>query len=317
MRARKESQFDSLEIAVLAGGDSPEREVSLLSGACCARALREAGHGATLLDPSEVDLAEIAWDQFDACFVALHGGAGEDGRIQHQLESLGVPYTGSGPEACRLAMSKATSKERFARAGVPTPRYRVLGRDLNAAACRRSLGDLKPPLVIKPDGQGSSLGVSLIESFDELTEALAQAGSYDDVLIVEQRIVGREFTVALIDRDVLPLIEIIVAEPFFNYHAKYLSPDCENVCEPPLADAVRARILDAATGAAETLGTSGLVRVDVMLDAQERAWVLEVNAVPGMTDHSLVPQAAAYQGIGMSELCDRLVRACMPMRMGR
>lgn len=306
---------DSLHVAVLAGGDSPEREISLASGINCEQALLAAGHQTALIDPQSTPLTRETLSQFDACFMALHGGAGEDGRVQQCLDRTGIPYTGSGPNACRLAMSKSASKERFLQAGVPTPSYSLV----ESNTPDRLLGDiiecLGTSLVVKPDSQGSSLGVRIVHSPDELRAAIRHASTFDDFLLLERRIIGRELTVSLIDRRPLPIIEILTPHgTFFDYQAKYQSPATRYICDPQLEPSVRDRIVAAAVSAAESLGTRGVARVDLMLDQRDQVWVLELNAVPGMTSHSLVPMAAAHAGMNLPSLCDRLVRACMPTR---
>lgn len=305
-------QSEKLRVVVLAGGESAEREISLASGAHCAEALRVAGHDAVCVDPLRVDLATFAWNRIDACFVALHGGAGEDGRIQRQLEELNVAYTGSGPEACQISMSKSASKERFREAGVPTPEYELLdiaNVDLADVAARWQC-----PLVVKPDGQGSSLGVTIVDRADQFEEAIAQALGFDSRVLLESRVVGREFTVGLIDRDPLPIIEIAPTRGFFDYDAKYHASHPQYSSAPKLPRVLEERILAAAIGAAEALGARGVCRVDLMVDEAGCPWVLELNAVPGMTRKSLIPAAAARAGISMAALCDRLVRACLPAR---
>ncbi len=303
--------FRSLRVAVLAGGNSSERQISILSGWQVASALETAGHQTTWFDPAEVQLAAIPWDEFDACFIALHGGAGEDGRIQQQLERLGVPYTGSGPAASWLAMSKSAGKERFLQAGVPTPDY-FLVRSADAprdiARRARRLGF---PLVVKPDSQGSSLGVGIAPDARGLRACLEKAFALDPFAIVERRIEGREFTVAVLDRRPLPLLEIVAAELIFSFDAKYSSPETDYRFESGLPTDIEAELTEVAVGAAEALGTRGLVRVDLMRDRAGRSWVLEVNTVPGLTARSLAPQAAARAGISMPQLCTWMVHDCL------
>lgn len=305
----------SLRIVVLAGGDSAERAVSLASGMCVAAALETAGYAAEVVDPARVDLAEIPWRHVDACFIALHGGAGEDGRIQRRLELLKAPYTGSGPLACRLAMSKSASKERFLQAGVPTKPYVLFNSSEDATVVQSKIAHLGYPLVIKPDSQGSSLGVTCVRSADELSTALAECRRYDRYALAEPFIQGREFTVAIIDRRTLPVLEIVSPGGLFDYHAKYVSDATRHRFECGLDDRVMQHIRQAAVAAAECLGTAGLVRVDLMLDAAQRPWVLEVNTVPGMTDHSLVPKASLRAGLDMPALCDSLVQNCLTAKV--
>ena len=302
---------DVLRVIVLAGGDSPERDVSARSGRSVTAALEAGGHRASLIDPAECLLDDGPWSEVDACFIALHGGAGEDGRVQRHLERLGVPYTGSGVEASRLAMSKSASKQRFLVHGVPTPPYEWIAEHEHPTDVAARVAPLGYPLVIKPDAQGSSVGVAIADGPDQLAQAIAEARSAGGPCLAEPLVRGREFTVALIDDVPLPTIEIVTPEPVFSYDAKYHSSLTEYRFDFQLADAYRDAIQGAAIAAAEALGTSGLARVDVMLSHDGRPWVLEVNTIPGMTVRSLAPLAAARAGIDMPELCEMLVRRCL------
>jgi D-alanine-D-alanine ligase len=311
------SNHSTYMVAVLAGGDSAERAVSLASGAQVCRALEAAQHTTEMFDPAVTDLAQIPWTRFDACFIALHGGAGEDGRVQQQLESLGVAYTGSGPAASRLAMSKSASKERFLQAGVPTLPYLLFHAADPLEQIAPKLAALRYPLVIKPDGQGSSLGVGFAHSVEELPERIAESRQYDPFVLAEPWIDGREFTVAILGRRPLPLLEIGTPRGFFDYHAKYESGTTEYRFDTGLSAGTTAEILTAAVGAATSLDTAGLVRVDVMLDRDRRPWVLEVNTIPGLTDHSLAPKAAAHENLDLPALCDWMVRDCLRAEVSR
>ena len=304
-------QDAKLRVAVLAGGESAEREVSQRSGAGVAAALCECGHQVTLVDPASQPVGKLNWDDFDVCFIALHGGAGEDGRVQAELARHGVPYTGSGPEACRLAMSKLASKQRFLAEGVPTPRYVLVGADDRLASIARRVSDLGYPLVLKPDDQGSSVGVTIARDSAELPIALAKSRRFGGSVLAETLVIGREFTVAMLDDRPLPLIEIVSPEPVFSYDAKYNSSLTEYKFDFALDDASRGAIEQAAIGAVRALGATGLTRVDVMLDRQASPWVLEVNTIPGMTARSLAPLAAARAGLEMPSLCDHLVKRCL------
>lgn len=300
-----------LRVAVLAGGDSPERAVSLRSGRSVAAALASCGHDASLVDPAECALDEVPWSDVDACFVALHGGAGEDGRVQRELEHLGVPYTGSGVEACRLAMSKTASKERFDAHGVPTPPYELFAEHETHAEIAPRAARLGYPLVVKPDAGGSSIGVAIAHTRGQLPQALAVARTHGGVSLVESLVRGREFTVAVLDDVALPTIEIVTPEPVFSYDAKYHSSATKYRFDVRPLDALGDEIQRTAVEAARALDTSGLVRVDIMLSHDECVWVLEVNAIPGMTARSLAPLAAARAGIDMPALCEILVRRCL------
>lgn len=304
-------------VAVLAGGDSAEREVSLASGLQVAAALERAAYQVAWFDPAETPLEEIDWNSFDACFIALHGGAGEDGRVQAWLAARQIPYTGSGPAASRLAMSKSASKERFLQAGVPTAPYVLFHATESIRRVRERVASLGWPLVIKPDAQGSSLGVQFAFGPEQLDEAIAHAAGFDTFLLAEPVIAGREFTATILDRTPLPLIEIVTPRAFFDVNAKLHDPTTEFQFDFDLPDASVADIKEAALHTAMSLGTRGLVRVDVMLDADHRPWVLEVNTVPGLTERSLAPRAAARYGLDLAALCDRMVRICLPVEIDR
>jgi len=300
-----------LRVAVLAGGKSAEREISLASGICVAAALEEIGHRVRSIDPAEVDLVDVDWRQFDACFIALHGGAGEDGRVQRLLDSLHVRYTGSRADASQLAMSKSASKMRFTRRGIPTPEYALLHRNEPFQTLAVRAESVGYPLVIKPDAQGSSLGVGIAHDLDELQLRVAESQFYDPFILAEQYIAGREITVAVLGREPLPVMEVVSRGGVFTYAAKYEELTTEYIFDPDLSRAKLREIESIALAACEALQTDGLVRVDLRLDEDERPWVLEVNTVPGMTERSMAPRAAAQKGMEMPELCDYLLRSCL------
>jgi D-alanine-D-alanine ligase len=303
--------FRSLRVAVLAGGESSERQISIVSGWQVVSALEAAGHEPKWIDPAETDLAAISCDHFDACFIALHGGAGEDGRIQLQLERIGIPYTGSGPTASRLAMSKSASKERFLQAGVPTPDYALVHVSDSRDDCVERAARFGYPVIVKPDSQGSSLGVGIANSPSKLDERLAESFTLDPFVVIERCVRGREFTVAILDRRTLPLLEIIASKSIFSFDAKYASPETEYRFETGLPHSVEALLSQTAVDAAAALGTRGLVRVDLMMDERQQPWVLEVNTIPGLTARSLAPQAAARAGITMPALCAWMLHDCL------
>lgn len=299
------------QIIILAGGESSERDISLISGGCVIEALRSRGHDCRMVDPARTPLEQVDWTQVDACFIALHGGAGEDGTIQEQLRRLCVHYTGSGPTASRLAMSKSASKERFAQVGVPTLPY-VLFHDSEAMSeVSGRIGSLGYPIVIKPDGQGSSLGVTVADHPGRLQHALVEANRYESFLIAEPRVRGREFTVAVLDRRPLPAIEIVPSGDMFDFHAKYQSDATTLRPENELPDELCCRLAEAAHDATDALGTMGLVRVDMILDEFDCLWVLEVNTVPGLTRHSLAPVAAKQAGMEFASLCEWMVSSAI------
>jgi D-alanine-D-alanine ligase len=303
--------FRALKVVVLAGGDSSEWQISLMSGWQSYAALEAAGHQATWIDPLATDIETFNWQDYDACFIALHGGPGEDGRVQQQLERLGVPYTGSGPAASWLAMSKSASKERFRQAGVPTPDYELIHAGEAPRAVARRAARLGFPVVVKPDSQGSSLGVGIAASARQLRQRVTAAAALDPYLIVERHIRGREFTVSLLNRQPLPIIEIIAGGPIYSFDAKYASTQTEHRFDTGLPAPITAAIERTAIAAAEAIDTRGLCRVDIMLDEAGRPWVLEVNTVPGLTGRSLAPAAAAQMGLSMSSLCTWMLHDCL------
>jgi D-alanine-D-alanine ligase len=307
-------------VALLAGGDSDERAVSLQSGAAVQAALSSRGHQVIHLDPAEVDLTGVDWSQFDVAFLALHGRFGEDGQVQQLLEEAGIPYTGSDAAASRLAFSKSAAKERFVQFGVPTPPYVLIHYADDNARIERMVDLVGYPLVVKPDAQGSSLGVSIVREPGELSAALRRCFDYDSFGVVEQAILGSEWTVGLLDDLVLPPLRIETPREFFDYQAKYNADDTRYFFESsssPAAPKQPGCLSDIALDACRSLGVTGLSRVDLRVDHAGQPWVLEVNTIPGMTDHSLVPKAAAHAGIDFAELCERAVKTCLTGRPRR
>lgn len=300
----------SLRIAVLAGGDSDEREISLKSGMCVVDALSQSGHRVLHLDPAIVELSGIDWSQFDVAFVALHGRFGEDGQVQQLLDDAEIPFTGSDAVASRLAFSKSAAKERFTQFGVPTPPYSLIHYNDDLERISRKAAEIGYPLVVKPDTQGSSLGVSIVRQPGQLSAALKLCFQFDGFGVLETMIEGTEWTVGLIDTQTLPAIKIETDREFFDWQAKYEDDGTRYIFDADVPRSVVENMELVAQNACTSLGTSGLARVDLRLDQQNQPWVLEVNTVPGFTDHSLLPKAAARRGIDFPTLCDRIVRSC-------
>lgn len=294
-------------IAVLCGGDTVERAVSLESGSNVAAALAAGGHFVDIIDPAETGLLSVDWSPYDAVFIALHGAFGEDGSVQDLLEGVGIPYTGSGAIASRCAFDKAAAKERFLEEEVPTPEYAIATRRDNRVAIRKSAERLGYPLVVKPNSQGSSFGVSLVRSADQLEAALNMAFEFDDKVLLEVAILGEEWTVPLVNRQLLPAIRVCTHRELFDYQAKYLDEETGYVFAATSSQTTLRAIEDAARRACVALGTAGIARVDIRLDAQERPFVLEVNTIPGMTSHSLVPKSAARLGWTLTDVCERAI----------
>jgi len=305
------SKTKSLRVAVLAGGDSDERQISLKSGQAVANALTQSGHKVLQLDPAIIDLAGVDWSQFDVAFVALHGSFGEDGQVQRILDDAGVRYTGSGAVASRLAFSKSAAKEQFELFGVPTPKYAIIHYNDDLDEICQKAADIGYPLVVKPDTQGSSLGVSIVRSPGQLHDALKACFQFDSFGIIETMIEGTEWTVGLIDLQILPAIKIETDRPFFDWQAKYEDDQTRYIFDADVPKPVMESLERVACNACAAVGTRGLARVDLRLDLQNQPWVLEINTIPGFTDHSLLPKAAARLGIDFATLCDRIVRDCV------
>ncbi len=297
-------------VAVLMGGTSSEREVSLNSGSNVLEALRARGVDAHAVDGIPALVDGLRNDRFDRVFNILHGhnGGGEDGILQGLLEALGVPYTGSGVLGCALSMDKIRTKQVWLSLGLPTPRYArlVVGDDVRAAAARIGL-----PVIVKPACEGSSVGVSRVFSEADLDAAVALAAGYMDStgsgdLLMEQMIVGDELTLGILggasSERALPSIRIVPAGAYYDYHAKYVAEDTQYVC-PGLDGAAEEAIRKLALEAFHAAGCSGWARVDVMRDRTGDFWLLEINTAPGMTSHSLVPKAAYQVGIDFETLC--------------
>lgn len=291
-------------VGVLYGGQSAEREVSLMSGKGVCEALRSQGVDAHLFDTGTRSLGQLADERFDRVFIALHGRYGEDGTMQGALELLGLPYTGSGPLASCLAMDKITTKRIWAQHELPTPRFRVLdaGSDLGAAAEALGL-----PLIIKPPHEGSTLGVTRVDALAQLPDAYRLAARFDDLVLAEQFIEGRELTVPLLGSGsaarALPVIEIVAPGGNYDYEHKYVSNDTQYICPAHLDDALTGRLQALARQSYLALGCEGWGRADFMLDRQGEPWLLEMNTSPGMTSHSLVPMGAAAIGMSYAQLC--------------
>ncbi len=294
------------KVAVLLGGKSAEREVSLKSGGMVLNALRSRGVDALAFDPAERGLDALIGERFERAFIVLHGRFGEDGTVQGVLEWLGIPYTGSGVLASALAMDKLRTKLLWHAQGLPTPPYAVLTKDSDLRTVARELG---VPLMVKPASEGSSIGMSKVRSAARLDEAYALAVNYDRVVIAEKFIDGTELTAGILGDQVLPLIKIETPRDFYDYEAKYIADDTRYIVPCGLS-AARERDMQAlCLKAFRALGCRGWGRVDLMLDRQGRAFVLEVNTVPGMTDHSLVPKAARAVGMSYEDLCLRILEA--------
>ncbi len=292
------------KVAVLMGGWSAEREVSLRSGAAVLAALKAAGVDAHGIDAGRDVLEKLSAGRFDRVFNILHGRGGEDGVMQGALEVLGLPYTGSGVLASALSMDKLRSKQIWQSMGLPTPPSAVLRREEDLAPALRELG---LPLVIKPAHEGSSVGMSKVTRAEDLHAAWALAARYDDCVFAERWITGKEYTVALLGEQALPAIRVETPNAFYDYHAKYQADTTRYHCPCGLEAAALQRLETLVKQAFHALGARGWGRVDVMCDEQGQFWLIELNSIPGMTDHSLVPKAAKAAGIEFQELVLRIL----------
>jgi D-alanine-D-alanine ligase len=304
-----------VRVAVLAGGASLEREVSLLSGHRVQAALAASGHDAHLLDPAAVPLVEaLESGGHEAAFVALHGKLGEDGVVQRLLELLGIPYTGPGPFACQVAFDKGLAKEAMRAAGVPTPPWSVVSqaalRDLGAgAAISRVAEVLGGPLVVKPARGGSALGLKFVDRAADLPAAVMGAMAYADAVVVERRIEGAEVAVGILGDpgEPLPPVEIVPKGGVYDYAARYTAGATEYFVPARLGEEALGACRDAALAAFAALGLRDVARADLMVDRDGKPWVLELNVSPGMTETSLLPLAAQAAGMSFERLCDRVL----------
>ncbi|WP_312078817.1 D-alanine--D-alanine ligase [Leclercia sp.] len=299
------------KIAVLSGGTSAEREVSLNSGAAVLAGLREGGVDAHLVDPKETDVTRLKEMGFAKVFIALHGRGGEDGTLQGLLDIIGLPYTGSGVMASAISMDKLRSKLLWQGAGLPVAPWVALtrrqfeqGLDTNVTERIAALG---LPVIVKPSREGSSVGMSKVDEAGDISSALALAFQHDEEVLIEKWLSGPEFTVAMLGEEILPSIRIQPAGTFYDYEAKYLSDETQYFC-PSGLEAERETLLKALVLKAwHVLGCRGWGRIDVMQDSDGQFYLLEANTSPGMTSHSLVPMAARQAGMSFSQLVVRIL----------
>lgn len=293
---------DSGHVAVLAGGWSAEREISLISGAAVLAALRRRGVKADCFDPGERPLDGLS--AFDRAFIALHGRGGEDGVVQGALEVIGLPYTGTGVLGSALGMDKLRAKQIWRGQDLPTPAFLRLDSETSLDRVEAELGF---PVIVKPSHEGSSLGMTRADGSAELLDAWRRACYYDREVFAERWISGPEYTVSLLGEQPLPAIHIEPASAFYDFDAKYRAAETRLHCPCRLSARAEAALAELARAAFNALSGSGWGRVDLMCDAQDTFWLLEVNTVPGMTDHSLVPTAARVAGLSMEELVWRIL----------
>ncbi|MCX9157857.1 D-alanine--D-alanine ligase [Niveibacterium sp. 24ML] len=292
-------------VAVLMGGPSAEREISLISGTAVLDALRARGVDAHAFDPAHRELWDIKREGYERAFICLHGRFGEDGTVQGALETLGVPYTGSGVMASALAMDKWRTKLVWLAAGVPTPRYRMLGPGTDAAEV---IADLGLPLIIKPAREGSSIGVTRVTNLAEFSVAFELAYQLDPLVLAEEFVVGQELTAAVLGERALPLVRIEAPEGKYDYQNKYFTDVVKYHCPSGIDAALEGKIREAGLRAFQVLGCRGWGRADLIVRADGSFAFLEMNTAPGMTSHSLVPIAARAAGLEFEDLCVEILK---------
>lgn len=303
------------KVGVLFGGRSAEREVSQMSGKGVLQALRSKGIDAHGFDPAERGIAELAAEKFDRVFIALHGRYGEDGTLQGVLEQLGVPYTGSGVMASSIGMDKVMTKRIWLSHGLPTPRFIVLdSRETTHDELRKVPDELGLPLMLKAPHEGSTIGISKVIGYSEMQGGFDLCAKYDEVVLAEEFITGRELTVPVLGTGrgarALPIVEIRAPQGNYDYEHKYFSDDTQYLCPAPLDEELTRRIQSLAVRAFNAVGSSGWARVDFMLRAADNEpFLLEINTSPGMTGHSLVPMAAKAAGVSYEDLCVEILRS--------
>ena len=300
--------FHTKKIGVLMGGLSSEREISLRTGSAILTALKERGYQAVALDVERTIAEQLRSAAIDVAFIALHGMLGEDGAIQGLLEIMGIPYTGSGVFASALAMNKVAAKKIFVYHKLPTPAFHAVYVD-EAGCAEEALSKitLSYPVIIKPSEEGSTIGVTIVQRQEELLSAIRAAGRYGKEILVEEFISGREITVGILDDQALPIIEIIPRNGFYDFQAKYQKGETAYLFPEWLSAAQEQEIKALARDAFQALGCCGAARVDFMVNRDSRPFILEINTIPGMTETSLLPKAAARAGIAFADLVEKIL----------
>lgn len=295
-------------IGVLAGGPSSERDISLKSGLAVYEALKSTGHDVELIDIKDGSDRGLKGIRADIVFLALHGGFGEDGTVQRILDGLRIPYTGSDPFSSALALDKVASREIFREHGIPVPKYRAVKNSIPVSDIE---GDMGLPVVVKPRKEGSSIGLSVVREKKDLAPALDTAFKYDDIVLIEQYIDGRELTVGILEDKPLPVIEIVPPDNVYDFDAKYLDSKTQYVVPAHISDDDRMRAQDLGVKAHKALRCRDFSRVDMRMDKGGNIFVLEVNTIPGLTERSLLPKAAQSAGISFGKLCITLLNLAL------
>lgn len=292
------------KIIVLAGGPSSEREISLKSGRAVFKALKAESRNVELVDIAADFPGKMAFPEVCTVFIALHGRFGEDGTVQAMLEESGIPYTGSGVQASRLALDKIASRAMFLKAGINVTKCKIFNKDAKSIDIQN---EFDVPFVVKPQSEGSSIGLSIVRNKSQLKDALNEAFKYGEHALLEEYIHGRELTVGILENKALPVIEIVTREEVYDYAAKYKDEGTQYIVPADLGEELRCKAQDAAKSAHNSLGCRDFSRVDMRMDKNGKIFVLEVNTIPGMTERSLLPKAARAAGVDFCRLCMKLV----------
>jgi D-alanine-D-alanine ligase len=306
-----EAENSKLKVVVLTGGIGEERDISIQSGSCVTQALKEAGLNVTSADIGPDNLEVLEDDDINIFFIALHGKFGEDGQLQQMLEDKSLVYTGSGPEASRLAFDKLVSKECFAKRGVTTPKAIKFDVRTEAKELEKQLLQLGERYVVKPIRQGSTIGITIADEPGLAMAAALECSSKFGDCMIEEFIPGKEITVGILENRALPIIEVKSKTGFYDYQAKYIDEQTEYLFDTIKDQVLTAKINEAALNCFNALGCRGFGRVDFRLGNEKQVYALEVNTIPGFTSHSLLPMAAAKTGLSMSDLCIRIIKATL------
>jgi D-alanine-D-alanine ligase len=302
----KDSWIRKKRIAVMMGGFSQEREISLKTGKAILKALTEKGYTVIAIDIRDSVPEKLVKEKIECAFLALHGRFGEDGTIQGMLELMRIPYTGSGVLASALAMHKIIAKKLFLYEKIPTPRFEVFQKEEVKKGLLKEIS-LPFPLVVKPAREGSTIGISIVRKEEEFGPALQKAGGYDEEILVEEFMKGREITVGILEDIPLPIIEIVPKSGFYDYHSKYTKGETQYILPARMPREKYLYAQEMSLNAFQILGCSGVARVDLMTDGNENPFVIDVNTMPGMTETSLLPKAASYAGIPFEDLVERIL----------